>query len=210
MRSLIHRSFKITARPFSLTMAENKSVPKVFVFDLDGCCWDPEMYELWGGGAPFKENQDGTLSDKRGTRVRLLGDVRNILHELKTDAKWSGAIVAVASTCDEPSWARECIRKFPVGDGLKMVDVFQENVTEIYKAHGKDNHMRAIAEKTGVSLQEMIFFDNQTNNTSCVAGMQGPTVVYTPHGVTRELFEEGVARFPAPGQVIGHNGKSKW
>ena len=210
MRALIRRSFKNTARHFSLTMAENKPVPKVFVFDLDGCCWDPEMYELWGGGAPFKDNQDGTLSDKRGTRVHLLGDVRNILHELKTDAKWSGAIVAVASTCDEPSWARECIRKFPVGDGLKMVDVFQENVTEIYKAYGKDNHMRAIAEKTGVSLQEMIFFDNQTNNTSCVAGMRGPTVVYTPHGVTRELFEEGVARFPAPGQVIGHNGKSKW
>ena len=35
-------------------MATNKPVPKVFVFDLDGCCWDPEMYELWGGGAPFK------------------------------------------------------------------------------------------------------------------------------------------------------------
>ena len=35
----------------------------------------------------------------------------------------------------------------------------------------------------------MIFFDNQTNNTSCVAGMKGPTVVYTPDGVTRALFE---------------------
>ena len=80
--------------------------------------------------------------------------------------------MAVASTCDEPSWARECIRKFSVGGDLKMFDVFQENVTEIYKAHGKDNHMRAIAEKTGVSLVNMIFFDNQTNNTSCVAGMK--------------------------------------
>ena len=24
------------------------SVPKLFVFDLDGCCWEPEMYQLWG------------------------------------------------------------------------------------------------------------------------------------------------------------------
>ena len=32
-------------------------LPKAFVFDLDGCCWDPEMYELWGGGSPFKENK---------------------------------------------------------------------------------------------------------------------------------------------------------
>ena len=33
----------------------------------DGCVWDPEMYELWGGGgAPFKQNKDGTLIDKAG------------------------------------------------------------------------------------------------------------------------------------------------
>ena len=53
------------------------SVPRVFVFDLDGCCWDPEMYEIWGGGAPFSENKDGSLSDRnRGkyfVRKLLLG-----------------------------------------------------------------------------------------------------------------------------------------
>jgi hypothetical protein len=42
-------------------------LPRCLVFDLDGCVWDPEMYELWGGGgAPFKPNKDGTLSDKAG------------------------------------------------------------------------------------------------------------------------------------------------
>jgi len=187
----------------TLTGMANKQVPKAFVFDLDGCCWDPEMYELWGGGAPFKENKDGTLSDKNGTKVHLLGDVKNILHELKTDPKWADSIVAVASTCDEPKWAKECIRKFSVGDGLKIFDVFQEDCTEIYKAYGKDIHMREIAKKSGIDLSEMIFFDNQTNNTSCVAGMKGPTVVYTPEGVTRALFQEGLDQFPAPGKVIG-------
>ena len=93
-----------------LTKMAGKPVPRAFVFDLDGCCWDPEMYELWGGGAPFKENKDGSLSDKNGTRVDLLGDVKNILYELKTDPKYSESIVAVASTCDEPRWAKECIR----------------------------------------------------------------------------------------------------
>ena len=30
------------------------TVPKLMVFDLDGCLWDPEMYELIGcGGSPF-------------------------------------------------------------------------------------------------------------------------------------------------------------
>ena len=28
----------------------------------------PEMYQLWGGGAPFKKNPDGTLTDKSGTK----------------------------------------------------------------------------------------------------------------------------------------------
>ena len=88
-----------------------------------------------------------------------------------------------------------------------MFDVFTEDVTEIYKAHGKDIHMREIAKKTGAELTEMIFFDNQTNNTSCVAGMNGPTVVYTPDGVTRVLFEEGISKFPAPGKVIGQKSR---
>ena len=170
-------------------MAAEKILPAVVVFDLDGCCWDPEMYELWGGGAPFTPNTDGTLSDKKGTKVHLLGDVKNILYELHTDPKWKETIVAVASTCDEPKWARECLKKFSVGGDVKMVDVFREDVTEIYKAYGKDVHMKEIAKKTGASLESMIFFDNQTNNTSCVAGMKGPTVVYTPEGVTRELFQ---------------------
>ena len=42
------------------------------------------------------------------------------MHDLKTNPKWSDTKVAVASCCDEPSWAAECIRKFGVGDGLTL------------------------------------------------------------------------------------------
>merc|ERR1711955_68175 len=103
--------------------SHHSCVPKVLVFDLDGCVWDPEMYELWGGGgAPFKVLQNGNLSDRSGTAVRLLGDVRQIMYELKRSNQWSNTVIAVASSCDEPSWAKECIQKFPVGsDGsLKL------------------------------------------------------------------------------------------
>ena len=42
----------------TMSEAASKSLPKVVVFDLDGCVWDPEMYELWGsGGAPFKASK---------------------------------------------------------------------------------------------------------------------------------------------------------
>ena len=33
------------------------------------------MYELWGGGAPFSDNGDGTLADRAGVTVKLLGAV---------------------------------------------------------------------------------------------------------------------------------------
>ena len=60
---------------------------------------------LWGGGAPFEVRNDGDLDDRYGKRVRLLGAVRDVLYELRTDARWEGAVVAVASCTDEPECA---------------------------------------------------------------------------------------------------------
>ena len=119
------------------------SVPKLFVFDLDGCCWEPEMYQLWGacvrnltkfwreifelgafqkfrlnkrhtlnyiisnkvikiffnyshsriGGSPFTLNEkNGNLKDAKNEDVYLLGAVREILYELKTEDKFRGVL----------------------------------------------------------------------------------------------------------------------
>ena len=55
-----------------------RAKPKVVVFDLDGCLWDPEMYMLsWRGGAPFEPDGDAMLSQS-GERVVLLGAARDI------------------------------------------------------------------------------------------------------------------------------------
>jgi len=184
-------------------------LPRCFVFDLDGCVWDPEMYELWGGGgAPFKPNKDGSLTDRAGTRVDLLGDVKNIMNEFKTLDKWKECKICVASSCDEPEWAKECIRKFDVGGGFMLADVFDKDNIEIYK-RSKDFHLKQISKNTGVPLEEMIFFDNQTNNCHTVAGV-GVTVVYTPDGVTRKAFQEGLDKFPAPGEIIGPSTRGRW
>ena len=47
--------------------------PKVVVFDLDGCVWYPEMYMLWGGGAPFNTQPNGDLKDRSGSKCYLMG-----------------------------------------------------------------------------------------------------------------------------------------
>ena len=169
------------------------------------------MYELWGrGGSPFKENQDGTLSDRAGQKIHLLEDVKSILFELKTDPKWRDTLVAVASSCDEPGWARECIKKYPIGGGHFLRDVFDINCTEIYKSPsgGKKYHLNQISKKSGIDVRDMVFFDNESGNCHTVASI-GATVVYTPDGVTRTLFNEVLDKFPSCGNIIGNVGSKR-
>ena len=101
-----------------------RMLPKLFVFDLDNCVWFPEMYQLWGGGSPFSQGKNGDLKDRSGERVYLMGDVRNIMTELKNDQKYKDCQVAIASRCDEPSWADECLDLFTINDGSKLGSVF--------------------------------------------------------------------------------------
>ena len=82
------------------------------------------MYQLWGGGSPFSQGKNGDLKDRSGERVYLMGDVRNIMSELKNDQKYKDCQVAIASRCDEPSWADECLDLFTINDGSKLGSVF--------------------------------------------------------------------------------------
>jgi len=82
-------------------------LPKALVFDLDGCVWYPEMYQLWGtGGSPFTPAKGGDLKTRSGELVELMEDTREIMHELGTADKWKDTVVAVASCCDEPRYNR--------------------------------------------------------------------------------------------------------
>ena len=175
------------------------SRPKAVIFDLDGCLWYPDMYMLWGGGAPFSVESDDRLLDRNSRPVDLLGAVPEILLELHTSAEWEGVVVGIASCTDEPSWAEECLQKFKLADGKTTIkDVMQ--VEAIYKAN-KRLHLKNIAEETGVALDEILFLDNEYGNCQDVSSI-GVMVAYTPDGVTREAWDKALKRWPAPGEIV--------
>lgn len=91
-----------------------------------------------------------------------------------------------------------------VGDGIRLKDCFAH--AEIYKG-SKTNHFRSISSKTGVPVNQMLFLDNEYGNCQTVARI-GVTVLYTPEGVKRADFEDAIAKFPAPGQVLGPRKRS--
>ena len=62
-----------------------------------------------------------TLTDSRGTRVHMLADVASSFADLhRRKQAGENIVVAIASRSDEPTWARECLRKFIVAPGVSM------------------------------------------------------------------------------------------
>ena len=55
------------------------------------------------------------VKDRGNTTVEIMADLREILQEVKAEPQWNQTKFAVASSCDEPSWARECIRLISIG-----------------------------------------------------------------------------------------------
>ncbi len=180
------RRFNPTTLP---TMPDRK--PRLVAFDLDGTLWAPEMYQLWGGGSPFRASPCGQhLIDSAGKRLSLLGPTRSLLVELSTSPEWSGVELAYVSTCDEPEWARECLPMFALGGGLTMLTAAGHH--EIYKAESKQTHFAALARRTGIAFSDMLFFDNQTDNCEHVSAL-GVHCVYAPGGMTQHVWQAGLS-----------------
>ena len=166
--------------------------PRVVVLDLDGTIWTPEMYELWGGGgAPFTRKANDVLVDRKGTRVRLYDGVATAIVE----SKRNGAVLGVASTTDEPEWARECMAKFAIeqesGKTTPLHTLFEH--IEIYKAN-KRTHLARIKERAGVEFKDILFIDNEMGNIRNVSSL-GVMCYYASEGLTQEGWLRAIERF---------------
>jgi magnesium-dependent phosphatase 1 len=169
------------------------NLPKLIAFDLDGTIWTPDMYQLWGGGAPFRYASNGKdLLDRSGSAVRLLGVTDMILHELKTHPQLQGIKVAWVSCTDEPEWAEECLRKFKTIGGVYIKDVVHSS--QIYKAN-KQRHFQSLKSLyPDIAYDEMLFFDNEHHNVQTVAKL-GVKCYHADDGMTLDAWKEGLSLF---------------
>mmetsp|Transcript_3509 Transcript_3509/g.10359 ORF Transcript_3509/g.10359 Transcript_3509/m.10359 type:complete len:174 (-) Transcript_3509:68-589(-) len=170
--------------------------PKLVVFDLDACCWFPEMY-MMGRGSPFaKTSNPDHMTSAGGETVKLLGITREVWSMLYGDARFAETGIAVASRCDEPAWARELLGMYEVAPGVSFWNALGDGrLAEIYKG-SKIKHFEALRQKTGVAFSDMLFFDDDPMNISAVGGL-GVLSILTPSGVTKDAWEQGLAKFAA-------------
>lgn len=199
---------------------EAKTVPKAIIFDLDGCLWTPEMYEILyfmsGKGSPFKKDpkSDLNLLTCDNKPVRLLGDVRSIFEDLYTLPYFEDVRIGISSRTDEPNWARELLAKFEVTENERGQPIYLINVingpVEIAQ-DSKKEHFQRIHIESGIDYEDMLFFDNEFGNCDKIASL-GVSVVYCPDGVTRKLWDMGVYdEFPkSDGSVINGDKGGRW
>ena len=102
--------------------------------------------------------------------------------------------VAYASRTDCPDWADECMDLITVsGTSLSLRSA--AHILEIYDAN-KQQHFKEMHRKTGIPFHRMLFFDNQMDNIQSV-GKLGVVCMYTPNGMTKAFWTEGLAKFAA-------------
>ena len=208
---------KLHAKKGSKGNKNNKKLPKLVIFDLDGCLWTPEMYEIvyfmGGQGSPFSpDDQDPSILRTRGGNpVKLLGNVRDVLYELQYDPKWWDTHVGISSRTDEPNWARELLEKFQIYKNkdaeyppFPMKQVFTTEICELAQDSKVLHFERILKNSPGKpKFGDCLFFDNELGNCRQVAKL-GVTVCYCPKGVTKDDWETAIARFPnTNGKVIG-------
>jgi len=143
-------------------------------------------------GAPFRREEGGRLViDCRGEQVRLMGVSHDIMHELVTRDHFKGTKVAYVSRCDIPEWADDCMHLFEAAPGMSLRQL--ADYVEIYPGT-KTKHFRAVSKASGIAFRDMLFFDNESRNIRDCKAL-GITSIYTPRGMTRRVWEEGLAEY---------------
>jgi magnesium-dependent phosphatase 1 len=154
--------------------------PSLIVFDLDFTLWDCGGTWCDCLRPPFARSGN-RVSDANRALIRLYPDVPGLLQRLTAQ----GCSLAIASRTEQPRWAETLL------DLLRIREVFAYQ--EIYPSD-KQQHFQRLREASGVSFEEMLFFDDEFRNIRSV-GSLGVTCLEVSRGVDEDLFAHGVKRW---------------
>lgn len=185
------------------------------VFDLDYCTWAPEMYQIQGppiltpiASLEKKKRKKRstpaiitnvsstiykgkTVTDRCGTPITVFDGASHALSEINQFKRQQSILAAVASSTDEPAWARQCMEWLTIEDGSTLQSSF--DLVEI-RFGDKKWHFESLQRKTGIAFDEMCFFDDTHSNILSVAEL-GVKCIHTPKGMTREAWNQALDMF---------------
>lgn len=199
-------------------------LPELAVFDLDMCCWSPEMYSLSvvpdaskdAVRGKLNENGDeGVVGVKSGREViALFPDALKVLQAFH-EGKYPGMRIAAASSADTPlavRIGRTALGILEVAPGVTVRQVFATGWPEGFEgnmqigrspplsAHKNKSHFPLIKQHTGIEYNQMLFFDdcNWSDNVAEVErGCPGVVGVRTPNGLQWDEWIRGLQLFAA-------------
>jgi len=170
-------------------------LPKLVVFDLDGICWLPEMYQT-RGGPPYRIAPLGDVAvNSAGEEIRLFGAVQRVWSMLHSRAARGSVRLAVASSSRRHK-AWPLLQSVQVSPGVTMAEVIDPELFEMYYRKGefKRPHLEAILQKTGLKPSDVLFVDDNAQNVNSVRPL-GVTAVHLPNGLTEEAWMEALRAY---------------
>ena len=173
-------------------------LPSLIVFDLDACLWSPEMYQLSSSPSEYSSKRGGVAAGR--DTVRLFPGADAVLQKLASDTAYDGVQVAVASSTTEPAFANKCLDNFPLSGGKFATVGELVRFRQIFPGSKGGQHFPNLKAETGISYDQMLFFDDCTYGDNCAnvaSHCPGVTCVRTPHGLTEEDFKLGLEAFAA-------------
>ncbi|EEH59168.1 uncharacterized protein MICPUCDRAFT_56791 [Micromonas pusilla CCMP1545] len=182
---------------------DGQDLPALVCFDLDDTIWFPELYMM--RGAPWtKERCDTTgrerVMDASGEELRCYPAATAAMAMLRSHAAFAkrGTKIAVASRTNRGAWADEVMGMFVVddGSGSGTTTTMRECVGDLVEMYSgtKKRHFEKLKARTGIPYADMLFFDNEEQNTRDVATL-GVTCVLCVGGMTERAWEDGLRAF---------------
>jgi len=187
--------FKLALASASTTESA-KLKPAMIVFDLDNTLWTPELYQLRTLQTRQRKRQQGKNQDNpivpiAGKDVQLFEGIQTVIESIRESSdEWEGTKFAVASRTKSVAWAEDLIKQFGLDDFFQYMEIFPGD---------KRKHFRNLHESSGISYDQMLFFDDNRDGKygNCVpVSEMGVLSVHCPGGInTEEVFNMGLKQF---------------